>query len=163
MNKKAVSPLIATVLLIVVVVGVGAIITSIARTYISDSKEQTVKTSGKIKCSTSPDIDFTVLGDEPQYCKNSTHIQFMIDDKAGEILDFQLKVFSATDLFTNDSLMPSGPSMKQGDTRLFTVPYSGIPESDITEIQVIPKLKDQMGRWAYCSSVALKANILPTC
>ncbi|MFC1723214.1 hypothetical protein ACFL0V_03670 [Nanoarchaeota archaeon] len=160
MNKKAVSPLIAAVLLIVVVVGVGAVITSVARTYVQQSQDQTVKSVGATKCATDLDLRFAVVQEEFFVCKNSTHLNFMIENLAGEIKDFQVKIFTNTLTETNESL---GESMAQGESKFFKVPYYTVSENDIVEFWVIPTIKDAAGRRAYCSDVSLKANGIKAC
>ena len=55
-NKRGVSPLIAAVLLIVVVVGVGAVVTGIVRNYVTSGKQTIQSKAGDIKCGAEIDI-----------------------------------------------------------------------------------------------------------
>ena len=48
-NKKAISPLIASVLLIVVVVGIGAVVTGIVRNYVTENKQTITEKAKPIK------------------------------------------------------------------------------------------------------------------
>ncbi len=161
--KKAVSPLIATTLLLVVVVGVGAVVTGMVRGYVTESKQKTDKTSGLVLCATELDFAFTRLGNNIQVCKNSTHVAFMLENKASEIEDFLVKIFTEDNVLINDSILDSSNNLGTGETEFFAVPYSGISQDDIIEIHVVPKHAGPDGVLNRCTDVALKTNPTNIC
>jgi len=163
MDRKGVSPLIATTLLLVVVVGVGAVVTGIVRGYVTDSKQKTEKTSGLVKCATKINFAFTKIDNTLQVCSDSTHVGFMLENKASKIDDFLVKIFTADDVFVNDSIMEDSDTLGVGETEYFSVPYSGISQSDIVEIHVVPKIKGPDGVPNRCTDVALKVTPTQTC
>lgn len=155
-QKKAVSPLIATVVLLVVVVGVGAVVTGMIRGYITESKQKTDESAALTSCSTELDIDTVIINEDIQVCKNSTHIEFMIENRAGEIDDFQVSIYSSDNIVQNTSVLSSSESLAQGETKLFSATYSGMSASDIVEVHLIPKLRSPQGTMLVCNDVALK-------
>ena len=73
MNKKAVSPLIATVLLMLLVVVVGTIILTYVRTYTQDSLDKTDQlTSNQQACGIETDIGIVSVNGYEQACYNFT-------------------------------------------------------------------------------------------
>lgn len=162
-DKRGVSPLIAAVLLIVVVVGVGAVVTGIVRNYVTTGKQTIQSKSGDIKCGAEIDVSVPTVADQIRICKNDHNITFTLDNTGStKVDDLQMKIFSADKVWANNSIDSNG--LDVGATESYVVDYSdsGISETDIVEVQIIPRVK-VVGRsdFAYCTDSALKFNPQP--
>ncbi|HII71317.1 TPA: hypothetical protein HA265_01015 [Candidatus Woesearchaeota archaeon] len=108
-------------------------------------------------------MDFVILNQDVQVCKGVGSVQFMIENKAGEVDDFQVKLYSATGVVSNDSVVPAGNALGRGATALFTANYSGMAPADIIEMHVVPKLKSPQGSSMFCTDVKLVAKNIDNC
>ncbi|MBW2999992.1 hypothetical protein KY339_04930 [Candidatus Woesearchaeota archaeon] len=73
MFKKAVSPLIATILLIAFAVALGAVVMNWGRGYVEDTADFAKQRSDQeMKCTTDVGLDFVEIGGEDQICYNAT-------------------------------------------------------------------------------------------
>jgi FlaG/FlaF family flagellin (archaellin) len=162
-SKKALSPLIAAVLLIVVVVGIGAVVTGIVRSLVSENQETIRGKSGEMSCSRDVSVDLILIDDEYQLCKGSDYISAVVENTGtGDIDDFQLIVMATTGFYNNDSLgtgtFVSGAAMEVNGT------FSGITASDIEQVKLVPKLKKSgSAQYHFCSEVAVKSEVIPDC
>jgi flagellin-like protein len=152
MNKKAVSPLIATVLLIAFTVALGAIVMNWGESFVRKTQDTASSASeGKIECTMA--VDFEVMNS--QYTENSTSIS---DDQGGLSLlvrnggDEKISQFVAQ-VFTNTTRgargVYSGPILESLDVRTINIPVNFTEDysdglnntfSQITEIRLIPKI-----------------------
>ncbi len=158
MNKKAVSPLIATVLLIAFAVALGAIVMNWGRTYIGDTQDFAREGSeGLVTCSSSVDLELKILkssvdfegGDEVQEVNLSLENkggldlpQFIVklfDDNSGEgvailynqtFKKHRTKKFSFNNENSNDSLMIDDVDNIKNITRITTIPFIEIEGVD---------------------------------
>lgn len=162
MNKRGVSPLIAAVLLIVVVVGVGAVVTGIVRNYVTSGKQTIQSKSGDIKCGAEVDISVPTVANEIRVCVDETPtpktLNFTLDNTGSALIDdLQLKTFYSGTVGSNDSIDPTGISI--GGTETFSIDLpSGVTDADdIEEVQIVPRI-EVVGRsdLAYCVDSALK-------
>ena len=68
-NKKGVSPLIATVLLIAFAVALGAVVMNWGRSYVDETTAfATKKSSTEVKCSMDIGLEFVEIGERKQVC-----------------------------------------------------------------------------------------------
>lgn len=82
-NKKGISPLIATVLLIAFAVALGAVVMSWGRGYVEDTAEQAESQAGsKIECSMNSDIEFfrNPSTNKKWICNSTTNYTFVIQN-----------------------------------------------------------------------------------
>ncbi|MFH1064401.1 MAG: hypothetical protein V1729_04940, partial [Candidatus Woesearchaeota archaeon] len=107
-SKKGLSPLIAAVLLIVVVVGIGAVVTSMVREKVTDDKKTITKTSSTVDCATQVNIKISKLESDDLICKGPNYINVTIENIGTDVDGFQLKVFGADGFVQNDSMMDAG-------------------------------------------------------
>ena len=164
-NKKAVSPLIAAVLLIVVVVGVGAVVTGIVRNYVTAGKQTIDSKSGDIKCGSEVGISVPTVANEIRICKDSTNglLNFTLDNTGSTTIDeLQVKFFSSSAVEANDSIKTTNDetSVASGATESFSVPIpTAIGATNIVEVHIVPRVQ-VVGRAenAYCVDSALKYN-----
>ena len=91
MNRKGISPLIATILLIAITIVVGALITAWATTYVSN--QTTAVAGGGVACVyVSPSVTACNLSQS-----NATHLRIVVENtKSGQILQLKATVESVT-------------------------------------------------------------------
>ncbi len=138
-SKKGLSPLIAAVLLIVVVVGIGAVVTGIVREQISQDKQTIEKKSTNIECSTEVEINVPTYEDDFMICKGTDYVNFTIENTGSiEVDELQVKVFGATGFADNDSIIPGGMTPGQVNSTVI-VGHSGV--GSVEEVFIVPKKK----------------------
>jgi flagellin-like protein len=85
-SRKAVSPLIATVLLIAFAVALGAVVMNWGRGYVEDTANIARERSDtEVKCASEVDIDIVEIDGTPQVCYNDTgteiNVSFIVENK----------------------------------------------------------------------------------
>ncbi len=157
MNKRGVSPLIAAVLLIVVVVGVGAVVTGIVRNYVTSGQQTIQSKQGDIKCGSEVSISVPTVADKIRICKDAAGVQYTLDNTGStKIDDVQIKFFSETGVGLVNSTAAGGIGV--GGTAAYTVAYpAGITQANLVEMQIVPRVQ-VVGRadLAFCVDSALK-------
>jgi FlaG/FlaF family flagellin (archaellin) len=163
-SKKAVSPLIATVLLIVVVVGIGAVVTGIVRDYVSESKRSVDSKNDAMSCSRDVVVDVVDIGGVQQVCKGTNYVDIVVENVGTKkVDDFQLIIYATTGIYRNDSIA-GGTATTPGQAREFNVTFSGITAGSIEQVKLVPKLKKSgSASYSFCSDVALKFEGVATC
>lgn len=140
-SKKGLSPLIAAVLLIVVVVGIGAVVTGMVREKVTEDKDTISKTSSTVDCATQVNIKISKIEGDTLICKGSDFINFTIENVGSvDIDDFQLKVFGAEGFVQNDSVMEGG--LERGKLAFNYIAYfDSATTGAVSEISLIPKIR----------------------
>lgn len=140
-SRKAVSPLIAAVLLIVVVVGIGAVVAGIVRNYVTENKQTIQKTAKDTECSTGVQLNVPTYLDEYMICLGADYVNVTIENTGtSEVDSLQLKVFGASGFAENDSIAGSG--LVPGQTASnFIMGYSAAAVGAVSEVFIVPKKK----------------------
>jgi flagellin-like protein len=92
-TRKAVSPLIATVLLIAFAVALGAVVMNWGRGYVEDTANIARERSDtEVKCASEVDIDIVEIEGVPQICYNDTGstnntVEFIIENKKAKTVE----------------------------------------------------------------------------
>ncbi|MBW2964452.1 type IV pilin [Candidatus Woesearchaeota archaeon] len=142
MNKKALSPLIAAVLLIVVVVGIGAVVTGIVRNQIQENKQTITKTSTDVDCSTNIQMNVPTYADDFMICLGSDYVNFTLENTGTDPIDnLQLKVFGDSGFADNDSGVLSTPLAVGQTLSNFVVYYDTADVGPVQEVYIVPKKK----------------------
>jgi flagellin-like protein len=103
-NKRGISPLIATVLLIAFAVALGAVVMNWGKNYVQTTAVDAQKSGqAKQKC-TSTNIEFIQVSGIPKVCvndlQNATEIEFTIKNKAPhEIIDIEITILGDDDQY----------------------------------------------------------------
>ncbi|MBN1544417.1 hypothetical protein JW898_03055, partial [Candidatus Woesearchaeota archaeon] len=95
-SKRGLSPLIAAVLLIVVVVGIGAVVTGIVRNYVTENKQTITEKASDMKCGVEVMINVPVVADEFRICNDTVagNITFTLENSGSATIDeLQVKFF----------------------------------------------------------------------
>lgn len=166
-NKKAVSPLIAAVLLIVVTVGIGAVVTGIVRNYVTENKQTVTEKASDMKCGIEVSLNVPVVADAMRICKNTTAnpniVRVTLENTGSTTVDeLQMKVFGAggfvstDEVFANTSSPYANTGMPAGATATFNITYVNTTTGALQEVKLIPRVK-VVGRSdkAYCTDAGL--------
>jgi hypothetical protein len=155
--------LIAAVLLIVVVVGIGAVVTSIVRSLVTENQETIRDTSVEMKCSRDVNVEAIVLDGIYQVCKGTDYVTAVIENIGGEeIDDFQIRIFTASGIFKNESVSADDP-LSPGEAQEVNTTFTGFTAADILQVSFTPKLKKGAGQYVFCSDVSLKFEEILDC
>ena len=168
-SKKGISPLIAAVLLIVVVVGIGAVVTGIVRSYITEGKQTITEKTSDIRCGVDISINVPVVADELRICHDDANdiISLTLENAGADIDDLQMKVFGDAGFYANDTAWTDsgneGP-FKAGDTVMMNISYVDAPIGTLQEVKLVPRIK-VVGRTekAYCTDSSLTFADLASC
>lgn len=102
LNKKGISPLIATVLLIAFAVALGAVVMNWGKNYVVTTATDAQRSGqAKQKC-TGTNMEFVMVSGIPKMCvdhiTNASSVQFILKNKASdEIVDIEMTVLGDTD------------------------------------------------------------------
>ncbi|MBW2964454.1 hypothetical protein KY363_03255 [Candidatus Woesearchaeota archaeon] len=160
-SRKGLSPLIAAVLLIVVVVGIGAVVTGIVRNYVTENKQTITEKASDMKCGVEVSLNVPTVNDQLLVCNGSSYVDVTLENTGSAAIDdIQLKVFGASGFAANDTAWTSNTtlgttSFASGDTQQLRLYYAGTI-GELQQIKIVPRVK-VVGRSdkAYCTDAAL--------
>ncbi len=167
MSKKAVSPLIATVLLIAFAVALGAVVMNWGRTYVEDTaKFAKDKSNTEIKCTTDVKLEFLKVKDEKRLCYSNTtdpkYMEFFVEnDGTSDIYDLQVNLIGSIDVNTTDINLEKNPILRSRVYKVAELNYSD-EIGTIEQINIIPKIKIE-GNIISCPSNSLVETDIHEC
>lgn len=173
-SKKGLSPLIAAVLLIVVVVGIGAVVTGIVRNYVTENKQTITEKASDMKCGVEVSVNVPTVGDALRICHDETNdvVNFTLENSGSATIDaLQVKFFgtagfqSLDDISGNGVLQGTwGTGFDSGATLMFNASYSAAEIGILQQVRIVPRVK-VVGRSdkAYCTDAALTYTDFVTC
>ena len=167
-SKKGLSPLIAAVLLIVVVVGIGAVVTGIVRNYVTENKQTITEKASDMKCGIEVSVNVPTVADVLRICHDEPNdqVQFTLENSGSATIDdLQVKFFGTQGFDANDTVGTQdadfgSDGMDAGETISFNVTYDtaeiGAGATDLQQVRIVPRVK-VVGRSdkAYCTDAAL--------
>lgn len=161
-SRKGISPLVASVLLIVVVVGIGALVTGIVRDLVSDNQQTMESKSDAMVCSRDVSVELIRIDRAPQICKGSNYIDAVVENTGtADVDDFQLSVFGDTGFYLNDSI-GGGDAFLQGEAKEFNGTFESV--GNIEQVKLVPKLrKTGSSGYNFCTDVAITYEDLVNC
>ena len=140
-GKKAVSPLIATVLLIAFAVALGAVVMNWGSDYVKSTAKSTgAKSDADIRCATETDLSIVEIDGTQKLCYNSANkqIEFIIENRANTNADsMQVTVFGA------DSITRAlfNETLAKGDVKKLTLSYDKAVNGTIQQVRFVPYIK----------------------
>jgi len=164
LGKKAVSPLIATVLLIAFAVALGAVVMNWGRSYVETTAEYAERGSDiQILCSR--DINLKVVDKvDNSLCYNDTEDEISaILENAGtiDIEGLQVTVIGEKDISTTDL---DDSAIKIGYVKRFNISYDNETMGNILEIKFVPKIKTATTKEAVpCANSPLRKTDIFAC
>ncbi|MDD3263968.1 MAG: hypothetical protein PHT94_03660 [Candidatus Nanoarchaeia archaeon] len=173
-NKKGVSPLIATVLLIAFSVALGAVVMNWGTSYVRDTSEASEANSDdKVMCSTAVDVEFTeVSGVKRVFYSNSsdTNITLKIGVRNTgnqDINGFYVSMIGNTDILTEKYAFEQGSILLKGYAKSFDEIFdSGVTNvadflsnGKLVGIELVPYTMVN-GREVTCAGKSIKLNAI---
>lgn len=145
MNKKGVSPLIATVLLIAFTVALGAVVMNWGRSYTSQKMEEVKTTSDKeLACARDVQIEWSSISDVDQICyggEGSTgFISFTVKNTGTtDIESLGINVYGTLDIMANSSI--NGTFIAVAHPLRKNITYDYTTYGRIDKIEIMPEVK----------------------
>ena len=166
--KKAVSPLIAVVLLIVIVVSIGAAVMAIVRNYVTEGEKQVNVGEGAMKCGRDTSIAFVLVNNNYQVC-NGTHpddgdlanLNIMIENTGTtNILDVQVRAVGTKGLVQNDSVLDT--TLNTGGVAIINMTYDPEVLGEFRQVKVVPRISlPGITEHAFCSDSGITITAVP--
>ncbi|MFH1408798.1 MAG: archaellin/type IV pilin N-terminal domain-containing protein [Nanoarchaeota archaeon] len=153
-NKRGVSPLIATVLLIAFAVALGAVVMSWGRGYVNEQAKGVSESSDRdITCTTDVRLDWYERSRTKQVCFGDGFVWFMIENgPVKDIVDLRLIIDGDKDVFTNESIL--NQTFAKADIKRFNISYDNATYGAVRQINIYPTV-DINGNRVICSGQAL--------
>jgi flagellin-like protein len=159
MNKRGVSPLVATILLILMSIGMGVAVMSWGEEYIEEKAEfvqgvqETVTTCDVV--SFSP----VILRGVQQFCQDTGGINGLIDNGPdADIADFHARVLGDKGIFVQESVLAQ--ALPRGSAAPVTFAVSDI--GAVQQVKLTPKILSG-GKETVCARQALLIENVQAC
>lgn len=147
-NKRAVSPLIATVLLIAFAVALGAVVMNWGRGYVEETADFAKQRSDSdVKCSAEVDIDIVEIDDAQQICYNDTaeRIEFMVENvKDKDIEKLQVRIIGEDSRVPNSTIVEytnGDPILPKYEARFLNVSYDNDTMGLPSQVKITPIIR----------------------
>ncbi|RLE42494.1 hypothetical protein DRJ19_04035 [Candidatus Woesearchaeota archaeon] len=153
MNKKGISALLATLLLLGVAVGLGVLVMNWGRAIIE----------GNAQCSVKSGLKIIELNGKPQICYSkgvNGFIRVMVEN--GPNIDIEgliFRVIGTKNVYTTE--VPT--KIKRGHALMPIVPYDHDQFGDIIEVKITPRIKVYGDETAICPEQAIVVTSLEEC
>lgn len=153
-QKKGVSPLIATVLLIAFAVALGAVVMNWGRSYTEQTAENVKKKSDvDVKCSLDVKLKLLELSSKPQMCMSengaSSNITFtVLNDGQKKVEGLRITIFGTSNIATNTSLSNATVPVAGGTRQ--SVWYNFNEVGNVQKVLIVP-IVDISGVQTPCS------------
>ena len=134
-SKKGVSPLIATVLLIIFSIVLGAVVMSWGEAYIEDKAEFVKGAQETVAGCDSASIKIITVRGVPQICHTDDVMEVFIENGPfAEIYDIHARVLGTEGVTTRDSILVE--PLKMGDSRKIMFRFDSVGE--IRQVKLTP-------------------------
>ena len=153
-DKKGISPLIATVLLIAFAVALGAVVMSWGNQVYEDSQNLS------IICEKSELGVFTFANGINDVCIDQDNLLMTIEVIKGEIIDFKIVVVGSKQILSVNEVIEY--SLTDGDLEKIIIPYDKYFYGDINEVRVMP-IVGGIDNSQICSENYLTISTIPNC
>ncbi len=142
-DKRGVSPLIATVLLIAFTVALGAVVMNWGRGFVqAQTNEVDKSTNTKIPCS-KINVEISSIDSTPQLCYGGAgtagYLEIRVDnnDEANEIKGFTMVVQGELNTYNNDTINTTIPA---GGGAFINLTYSYTTYGKVKQVRIVPKI-----------------------
>ena len=138
-NKKGISPLIATVLLIAFAVALGAVVMNWGRSYVEDTARQTGVTSDtRIACSQNVAVQLVHVGGSPRICYTDDTVEITVQNRGS--LDLEGFVFNILGAEGSGETHDFNATLARSGIQKFDLPYDLSRHGPVEFVQAIPKI-----------------------
>ncbi len=160
-NKKGLSPLIATILLIAFAVALGAVVMNLGRTM----GDVGVSFNGEGGCGVSGKLEIEEIGGEYKICfaemGKDSYVDFTIHNGVSvNIDDLQVTIYGSNDVFNMDSILKE--VMKRGEGRRIKIKYDNSVYGNIEKVVITPKV-EHGDSIVLCDEVKLELEEIGSC
>ncbi|MFW6230892.1 MAG: archaellin/type IV pilin N-terminal domain-containing protein [Nanoarchaeota archaeon] len=141
MNKKGISPLIATVLLIAFAVALGAVVMNWGRSYVEETAKQSGQTSDtKVTCAQQVKLEIVEVAKTPKICFNEDEgfVEVTVQNK-GEV-DLEGLLFNVLGIEGTGISHDTNTTIERSRIRKFEIEYDDSEHGNIEFVQIIPKV-----------------------
>jgi flagellin-like protein len=159
-TRRAITPLVATILLVAFSVGLGALVMSWGEDYI-EAKAEFVQGTAEVKSGCdAAHIDIIKIGGQPQACFGPDTIQVWIDNGPNtDLYNIHARIAGANGVDVKEEILME-PLLKANAAKA-TIPYNRAL-GQILQIKLTPKI--WTGREvAICSQSAITVERIPAC
>lgn len=162
LGKRAVSPLIATVLLIAFAVALGAVVMNWGSKYVDQTaRDAGQKSSTDIKCVSEPSLEIYEINKNPKLCfNNKTNVIDFVVQNTGSIKveGIQLNILGNK----TQKFVEINSSVNIGRFQKFNITYDKTTYGEVDSIEFQPKIKVG-GKDILCVKSSLVKTDVPLC
>ena len=168
-TKRGVSPLIATVLLVMIVVSIGAAVMLVIRGISDDNLEKVNLKTAEINCGTDVDLEILAIGTDYQICKdeytteNGVLATIMTNKGSVDVEDFKLTVIGPAGIFEDPT---QTLSIEKDETKALNFSFNGSETGGVRQVRITPIISGVAGQaQVACIDVALtwSNDSIPLC
>ena len=167
-GKRAISPIIAAVLLVVIVVSIGAAVMSLVRNFITEGETTINVEKEGIKCGRDTSIELVLINENYQIC-NASHpddsdlamLNFMIENVGTiDVLDAQVRIVGKQGIVRNDSVLNG--TLRMGGVALVNMSYDPEVTGAFRQVKIVPRINlPGVTEHAYCSDSGVEIESIP--
>jgi len=166
-SKKAVSPLIAAVLLVVITVTIGAVVMSLIRTYVNEGETQVNVGKESIKCGRDVSIQLSLINGNYQICNGTAAdadmaaLKFYVENTGTiNVLDAQVRIVGTKGIFQNDSVLNG--TLMTGGTQIINMSYDPELVGEFRQVKIVPRINlPGITEHAFCSDSGITITSIP--
>jgi len=138
MNKRGLSPLMATLILIGVSVALGTIVMNWGQGYIAEKAEFVQSANAaEVGCG-GIGVQVVTIAGVPQLCRDGTQLQIFLENLANEPLHgLQARVTGLTDFVVHDDIL--GKPLGAAQSTHIRVPIEGV--GDMLQVKLTPAIQ----------------------
>ncbi len=167
-GKRAISPIIAAVLLVVIVVSIGAAVMSLVRNFMTEGEATINVEKEGIKCGRDTSIELVIINQNYQIC-NGTHpddnnlamLNFLIENTGTtDVLDAQVRIVGTKGIYKNDSVLNG--TLRMGGNTLVNMSYDPEVTGGFRQVKIVPRINlPGVTEHAYCSDSGVEIESIP--
>ena len=158
-GKGAISPLVATILLVAFSVGIGAIVMSWGENFVEQKADFVQGVREVVNSCDAVSFNIIRLGGVPQICSRANVLETTIDNGADiDVYDFNVRLLGTGGAYTDESVLNA--ELKRLHAVKIAVPFPNIGR--ITQVKLTPKIRvgDDI---LFCSNEAVVAENILQC
>lgn len=159
MNKRGISPLIATILLITFSVALGAVVMSFGEQYVEEQAEF-VSGDPEVAVAACDAVDLQIIqvGGKQQICVRDGMIELSVDNGPEMSIDgIQARVVGTEDVYISPNILTESLGPAASLKTIFQYENVGTP----LQVRLTPLLRD--GQVSYCVGSAIVVENLAAC
>jgi len=166
-GKKAISPIIAAVLLVVVVVSLGAAVMSMVRNYLTEGEKQVTIEKESIKCGRDVSIQLVLIDNNYQICNGTAEeddmasLNFFVENTGTiDVLDGQVRIVGTKGIHNNNSVLNA--TLRTGGVSLVNMTYDPEAVGGIRQVKIVPRINlPGITEHAFCSDSGIEISSIP--